>query len=99
MNMSLFTFLKLCALLNLVSQSDTLKVGSWNFNSFGITKLSNDEARTTVVQVMRRYDVIFIQQIRDENQDVLQDLENRLNTRKIMVISFGTLLLVKDLVT
>jgi len=49
--MSLFTFLKLCALLNLVSQSDTLKVGSWNFNSFGITKLSNDEARTTVVQV------------------------------------------------
>jgi len=32
---------------------------------------------------MRRYDVIFIQQIRDENQDVLQDLENRLNTRYI----------------
>jgi len=49
--MSLFTLLKLGALLNLVSQSDTLKVGSWNFNSFAINKLSNDEAMTTILQV------------------------------------------------
>jgi len=45
---------------------------------------------------MRRYDVIFIQQIRDENQDVLQDLQNRLNTRYIFrswthMVTFGHL--------
>jgi len=51
MNMSLFTLLKLCVLLNLVSQSDTLKVGSWSFTSFGKTKLSNDEAMATILQV------------------------------------------------
>jgi len=51
MNMSLFTLLKLCVLLNLVSQSDTLRVGSWSFTSFGTPTAANDEAMTTIIQV------------------------------------------------
>ncbi|KAF6032492.1 hypothetical protein EB796_009199 [Bugula neritina] len=80
MNMSLFTLLKLCVLLNLVSQSDTLRVGSWSFTSFGTPTAANDEAMTTIIQVMRQYDVIFMQGIKDASQDVLHELENRLNT-------------------
>jgi len=37
---------------------------------------------------MRRYDVIFMQGIKDASQDVLHELENRLNTRYILVLIY-----------
>jgi len=41
-----------------------------------------------IFQIVRRYDVIFMQGIRDASQDVLHELGNRLNIRYILVLIY-----------
>jgi endonuclease/exonuclease/phosphatase family metal-dependent hydrolase len=58
--------------------NETIRVASFNIQVFGDAKLQNPEAMPIIVEVLRNFDVIAIQEIRSQ-QDVCQVLVNMLN--------------------
>ncbi len=59
-------------------QKKTLKVAAFNLKSFGVTKASRPEVMERIVQVIERYDVILLQEIRNKNLEAVVKLYNQL---------------------
>ncbi|XP_068238698.1 deoxyribonuclease-1-like [Palaemon carinicauda] len=57
-----------------------LRIGTWNLQRFGPTKMGKPEVVDKIVQVMRRYDIIVILEVVDANEQVPLDLLNALNS-------------------
>jgi hypothetical protein len=71
-----------------VTTSDsTIKVGAFNLQAFGTTKASKPEVMGVLSKVIRNYDVIAIEEIRDASQTALPKLKDTvimlLNARRI----------------
>lgn len=65
---------------NINSKEPSLKIGSFNIRTFGPTKISNKTIVNTICQVLSKYDIVAIQEIRDTNMDyVITILINQLN--------------------
>jgi endonuclease/exonuclease/phosphatase family metal-dependent hydrolase len=61
-------------------QHNTITVASWNMKNFGQTKL-NDEARLSViVDVLKKYDVVACQEIKDKTKGLPSVLISRINS-------------------
>lgn len=58
----------------------SLKIGSFNIQTLGPTKIANKTIVTTICQILSRYDIVAIQEIRDSNMDfVMTILIDQLN--------------------
>jgi deoxyribonuclease-1-like protein len=57
----------------------SLKVGSFNIQVFGESKVKKTFVRDTILSIISRYDIIFIQEIRDDKNKAIYDLLDQLN--------------------
>ncbi len=56
-----------------------LEVGSFNIQVFGESKFGKPFIRQTILSIISRYDIIFIQEIRDDKNKAIYDLLKELN--------------------
>ncbi|KAF6021152.1 DNASE1 [Bugula neritina] len=56
-------------------------IGSFNVKTFGLSKLRNQLAMGYIEQIIRRYDVVFIMEIRDSSGTLIPSVLNILNTK------------------
>ena len=57
----------------------TLLMGSFNIRQFGVTKLAKTDVMETLVDIVRRFDLIAIQELRDKDQNVIPIFVKMLN--------------------
>ncbi len=60
-----------------------IKVGSWSLDGFGPTKLSNVVVRKHVATVIRKFDVIALQQVASIERDLIPRLVELINGGKV----------------
>ncbi|NXE29413.1 DNSL2 protein, partial [Ardeotis kori] len=60
--------------------SATLRVGAFNIQAFGDTKMSNEEVAGIIVSILRRYDVVLVQEVRDSDLSAVTQLMELLNS-------------------
>ena len=54
--------------------SEGIKIANWNLQIFGITKSNNEELMNFYAETINDYDIIFIQEIRDQSGTAFQKL-------------------------
>jgi len=72
------------------SSNETLRIGAFNIQVFGVTKASKPEVMDILADIIRTYDIIAIQEIRDASQTALPaliDLVNEDGSRYDYVVS------------
>ncbi|CAI5674259.1 unnamed protein product [Oreochromis niloticus] len=65
--------------LTLLHLSNSLLLGAFNIKSFGDTKASNATLMNIITEIVKRYDVILIQEVRDSDLSATQTLMNYVN--------------------
>lgn len=60
-------------------QQSTIKIASFNIQVFGESKLHKPEALRTLVEIVRRFDVVAIQEVRAVSDDILPRFVAELN--------------------
>lgn len=66
--------------VTLVATTDGLLIGAFNVQIFGQKKSTNETLMPIIVKIIRRYDVILIQEIRDSTDGTINRLMKALNT-------------------
>ena len=61
------------------NREDTIRIASFNIQTFGPSKVGKPEVMELLVRIIRQYDIVAIQEVRSKNQDVLQKLKDALN--------------------
>ncbi|XP_014932019.1 deoxyribonuclease-1 isoform X1 [Acinonyx jubatus] len=69
----------LLALAGLLHVARTLKIAAFNIRTFGETKMSNATLSNYIVQILSRYDIAVIQEVRDSHLTAVGRLLDRLN--------------------
>uniref|UniRef100_A0ABI7WSF3 Deoxyribonuclease n=2 Tax=Felis catus TaxID=9685 RepID=A0ABI7WSF3_FELCA len=69
----------LLALAGLLHVALTLKIAAFNIRTFGETKMSNTTLSNYIVQILSRYDIAVIQEVRDSHLTAVGRLLDRLN--------------------
>ena len=64
---------------NLDSSDETIRIGAFNIQVFGISKASKPEVMDILARIIRTYDIIAIQEIRDASQTALPALVDLVN--------------------
>ncbi|XP_078576405.1 deoxyribonuclease-1-like [Branchiostoma floridae x Branchiostoma japonicum] len=64
---------------DLIKREPHLKIAAFNVQVFGLRKMSNPEVVKTLVQIIRRYDIIAIQEIRDSSETAFPTLLAKVN--------------------
>jgi endonuclease/exonuclease/phosphatase family metal-dependent hydrolase len=62
------------------SSKETLRIGAFNVQVFGTTKASKPEVMAVLADIIRTYDIIAIQEIRDSSQTALPQLVDLVNS-------------------
>ncbi len=60
-------------------QNDTIRVASFNIQVLGESKMKKTDVVPILVDVLRRYDVVAIQELRSKNQEIIADLVDLIN--------------------
>lgn len=55
-------------------QEETLRIGAFNVQVFGVKKASNPKLMNTLAEILRTYDIVAVQEIRDSSQTALPAL-------------------------
>ena len=63
-----------------ITTTDTLKLAAFNLQIFGTTKAGKPEVMGVLSRIIRNYDVIAVQEIRDESQTALPLLRDDINS-------------------
>ncbi len=63
-----------------IGSNGTIKVGAFNLQIFGTTKASEPEVMKILSKIIRNYDVIAVQEIRDSSQTALPKLIDAVNS-------------------
>jgi endonuclease/exonuclease/phosphatase family metal-dependent hydrolase len=58
----------------------TIRIASFNVQAFGSTKAEKPEVLDILVRIIRRFDLVALQEVRSERPDVLQRLLEQINT-------------------
>jgi len=66
--------------INQLNEEETLRVGAFNIQVFGKTKASKPEVMDVLGKIIRTYDVVAIQEIRDKSQTALPALVDVVNS-------------------
>ncbi|NXU76393.1 DNSL2 protein, partial [Oreotrochilus melanogaster] len=72
--------LSLLATALLCPATATLRVGAFNIQSFGDTKMSNKEVAGVIVGILSLYDVVLVQEVRDSDLSAVTHLMEQLNS-------------------
>jgi deoxyribonuclease-1-like protein len=64
-----------------VSSDDTIKIASFNIQVFGASKLSKPEVTDVLVKVIRRFDVVAVQEVRSKDQNVVPRFVEMINAQ------------------
>jgi deoxyribonuclease-1-like protein len=62
-------------------EKDEITVGAFNIQVFGTTKASNDEVLDILSDIICRYDIVAIQEIRDSSGTAILDLMEKVNEK------------------
>lgn len=62
-----------------VRSADTIRIGTFNIQVFGETKLAKPHVMDILARVARQFDVLAIQEVRSHNQDVLPQFVELIN--------------------
>ena len=62
------------------NNNDLLRIGAFNIQVFGVTKASKPEVMDVLGKIIRTYDIVAIQEIRDKSQTSLPDLVDVVNS-------------------
>lgn len=62
------------------TNNDTIKVGAFNLQIYGTAKASKPEVLAVLSKIVRNYDVIAVQEIRDSSQTALPMLRDAVNS-------------------
>lgn len=62
------------------STTDTLQIGAFNIQVFGVTKADKPEVMDVLADIVRTYDIVAIQEIRDKSQTALPELVDLVNS-------------------
>jgi len=65
---------------NLSYYNETLRIGAFNIHVFGKSKASKPDVMDVLGKIIRTYDVVAIQEIRDKSQTALPALVNITNS-------------------
>jgi len=65
---------------DLIIVEDTLTIGSFNLQVFGVTKADKPEVMSVLADIVRTYDIVAIQEIRDSSQTALPELVDLVNS-------------------
>ncbi|XP_075292445.1 deoxyribonuclease-1-like 2 [Opisthocomus hoazin] len=57
-----------------------LRVGAFNIQAFGDTKMSNEGVAGIIISILRRYDVVLVQEVRDSDLSAVTELMEQLNS-------------------
>lgn len=57
-----------------LSNNSAVRVGSWNLENFGDTKASNQTLMKEYVSVIRNFDIMFVQEIKDADGSAFREL-------------------------
>ncbi|WP_135611418.1 endonuclease/exonuclease/phosphatase family protein [Methanococcoides sp. AM1] len=68
------------ALEGSASDSEDLRIGAFNIQVFGVTKASKPDVMMVLADIVRTYDIIAIQEIRDSSQTALPELVDLVNS-------------------
>lgn len=63
------------------SQEEILRIGVFNVQVFGVKKASNPKLMSTLAEILRTYDIIAVQEIRDSSQTALPALVKAVNSK------------------
>jgi len=58
----------------------TIRVASFNIQVFGTSKLANPRVMSVLAEVVRRFDVVAIQEVRSKTQDVIPRFVDQINS-------------------
>ncbi|XP_029813721.1 deoxyribonuclease-1-like 2 [Manacus vitellinus] len=72
--------LSLLAVALLCPATATLRVGAFNIQAFGDTKMSNKEVAEIIINILLRYDVVLVQEVRDSDLSAVTELMEQLNS-------------------
>ncbi|NXS46313.1 DNSL2 protein, partial [Balaeniceps rex] len=72
--------LSLLAMALLCPATATLRIGAFNIQAFGDTKMSNDEVAGIIISILSRYDVALVQEVRDSDLSAVTQLMEQLNS-------------------
>nr|XP_033818474.1 deoxyribonuclease-1-like [Geotrypetes seraphini] len=72
--------LALLSLYYLLSIADALKIGAFNIKSFGDSKMDNLNTANLIVNIILRYDIILIQEVRDSDLSAVKKLMDHLSS-------------------
>lgn len=61
------------------NSTKTFQIGAFNVNTLGPTKMSKPTIVDHLVNIIRRYDLIIIQEVRDKSEQAIYDLQAALN--------------------
>ncbi|XP_078609974.1 deoxyribonuclease-1-like [Branchiostoma floridae x Branchiostoma japonicum] len=73
------TFLALSVSLSAMTSVEALKIGAFNIQIFGTNKMENGDVADMLVKICMRYDILLIQEIRDNEGTAILDLLDRVN--------------------
>ncbi len=59
--------------------TDTISIASYNIQVFGESKLNKPQVMNVLVQIVRRFDVVAIQEIRSKNDSIIPDFVQMIN--------------------
>lgn len=62
------------------SEDQTLRIGAFNVQVFGVSKADKPEVMAVLADIIRTYDIIAIQEIRDSSQTALPELVDLVNS-------------------
>ncbi|XP_007891950.2 deoxyribonuclease-1 [Callorhinchus milii] len=63
-----------------LSIAGSVRICAFNIRSFGDSKISNETISTVIVDIIKRYDIALIQEVRDENLSAVKLLMDKLNS-------------------
>ncbi|XP_069840235.1 deoxyribonuclease-1-like [Dendropsophus ebraccatus] len=63
------------------SSISAIKIGAFNIQSFGDSKMNNPEVSTIIMKILERYDVILIQEVRDTDLSAVETMMTELNSQ------------------
>ncbi|GIU69392.1 MAG: hypothetical protein KatS3mg002_0628 [Candidatus Woesearchaeota archaeon] len=69
------------------SLSETFTVANWNLQIFGDKKANNSEILQYYANVIKNFDIVFLQEIRDKDGSAFQELCKKLDAYKCIVSS------------
>lgn len=73
----------ICIIIGLtlaLSSVSALKIGAFNIQSFGDSKMSNPEVTSIIMKILPRYDIVLIQEVRDSDLSAVETMMSELNS-------------------